>query len=163
VTLQRIHPESAPCSDLGRVLALNDPPERRPPNSVVCTPLMAVTLQLAALKRAFWPWEWAGRGGCSPPRHRPSTRIFESHPRTWRTDDSRHVIDPQHGFEHSIISMTSDDAARPLEWDESRDSGALLAVEAAAYAGKNWRIALATGHVIGYDSSQETRVQNACG
>jgi hypothetical protein len=59
--------------------------------------------------------------------------------------------------------MTSDDAARPLEWDESRDSGALLAVEAAAYAGKNWRIALATGHVIGYDSSQETRVQNACG
>ena len=51
----------------------------RPSNSVVCTPIMAVKLQLAALKRAYWPWEW----------------------------------------------------------DDSRDSGVLLAVEAAAYAGDN--------------------------
>ena len=47
----------------------------RPANSVVCTHNMALKLQLAALKRAYWPWEW----------------------------------------------------------DDSRDSGVLLAVEAAAY------------------------------
>jgi hypothetical protein len=51
----------------------------RPANAVVCTPVMSVRLQLAALKRAFWPWEW----------------------------------------------------------DDSRDSGALLAVEAAAYGTDN--------------------------
>ena len=52
---------------------------KRPANSVVCTPLMAVKLQLSALKRAYWPWEW----------------------------------------------------------DEARDSGVLLAVEAAAYGMDN--------------------------
>ena len=52
---------------------------KRPANSVVCTHNMALRLQLAALKRAYWPWEW----------------------------------------------------------DDSRDSGVLLAVEAAAYADTN--------------------------
>lgn len=51
----------------------------RPANSVVCTPLTCVKLQLSALKRAYWPWEW----------------------------------------------------------DEARDSGVLLAVEAAAYGMDN--------------------------
>ena len=30
----------------------------RPRGAVVCTPKMAIVLQLQALKRAFWPWEW---------------------------------------------------------------------------------------------------------
>lgn len=51
----------------------------RPANAVVCTPLMSIKLQLSALKRAYWPWEW----------------------------------------------------------DEARDSGVLLAVEAAAYGMDN--------------------------
>jgi hypothetical protein len=51
----------------------------RPRGAVVCTPKMAITLQLQALKRAFWPWEW----------------------------------------------------------DDARDSGVLLAVEAAAYGGSD--------------------------
>ena len=53
--------------------------EERPSNAVVCTPLMSTRLQLSALKRAYWPWEW----------------------------------------------------------DDARDSGVLLAVEAAAYAAGN--------------------------
>jgi len=31
---------------------------KRPSNAVVCTPIMAITLQLSALKRSYWPWEW---------------------------------------------------------------------------------------------------------
>ena len=60
----------------------------RPRGAVVCTPKMAVTLQLQALKRAFWPWEW----------------------------------------------------------DDARDSGVLLAVEAAAY-GQDDRMNTAAGVV----------------
>ena len=61
---------------------------KRPANSVVCTHNMALKLQLAALKRAYWPWEW----------------------------------------------------------DDSRDSGVLLAVEAAAYGQEN-RMNTAAGFV----------------
>ncbi len=66
-----------PKAPWGRVRG--DVDDKNPKNrgAVVCTPKMSVTLQLQALKRAFWPWEW----------------------------------------------------------DDSRDSGVLLAVEAAAYGG----------------------------
>jgi hypothetical protein len=35
-----------------------DSKNHRNRGAVVCTPKMSVTLQLQALKRAFWPWEW---------------------------------------------------------------------------------------------------------
>jgi hypothetical protein len=89
------------CGDIKVLLRVRrgaDPTPRRPrgikagdavpDGSVVCTPDMVVRMQLMALKRAFWPWEW----------------------------------------------------------DDSRDSGFLLAVEAAAY-GKDDRMNTAAGVV----------------
>ena len=89
------------CGDIKVLLRVRrgaDPTPRRPQGikasdaapdgSVVCTPDMVVRMQLMALKRAFWPWEW----------------------------------------------------------DDSRDSGFLLAVEAAAY-GKDDRMNTAAGVV----------------
>ena len=47
-----------PKAPWGRVRG--DVDDKNPKNrgAVVCTPKMSVTLQLQALKRAFWPWEW---------------------------------------------------------------------------------------------------------
>jgi len=46
---------TAPKAPWGSVRSLG---EKRPRGAVVCTPKMAISLQLQALKRAYWPWEW---------------------------------------------------------------------------------------------------------